>query len=98
MLGWTTIRLLFCPPPFQPSQCWVNIVGVMKFCSMLEINYVVGIVLGALQGIFFFKSEIRYGSGWVGLGLTRIFFGKSRQNSPKPVLIFWCSIPFVFCL
>ena len=25
-------------------------------------------------------------------------FGKSSQNSPKPVLIFWSSIPCVFCL
>ena len=26
------------------------------------------------------------------------FFGKSSQNSPKPVLIFWNSIPCVFCI
>ena len=26
------------------------------------------------------------------------FFGKSSQNSPKPVLTFWSSIPCVFCL
>ena len=26
-------------------------------------------------------------------GLTRIFVFKSSQNSPKPVLIFWSSIP-----
>ena len=24
--------------------------------------------------------------------------GKSSQNSPKPVLIFWSSVPCVFCL
>ena len=29
----------------------------------------------------------------MGPGLTRIFLGKSSQNSPKPVLIFWSSIP-----
>ena len=39
--GWTTIILFFCPPPFQPSQCWVHIVVVMLFYSMLEINDVV---------------------------------------------------------
>ena len=39
--GWTTIRLFFCPPPFQPSQYWVPVVIVMLFCSMLEINDVV---------------------------------------------------------
>ena len=39
--GWTTIRIFFCPPPFQPSQCWEYIVGVMLLCSMLEINDVV---------------------------------------------------------
>ena len=38
--------------------------------------------------------------GWVGPGFTRNFFcGKSSQNSSKPVLIFWSSIPkYVFCL
>ena len=39
--GWTTITLFFCPPPFQPSQCWVKIVVIMLLCSMLEINDVV---------------------------------------------------------
>ena len=30
-------------------------------------------------------------------GLTgKFFFGKSSQNCPKPVLIFWNSIPWVF--
>ena len=37
---------------------------------------------------------------WVGgsrsLGIFSFF--KSSQNSPKPVLIFWSSIPCVFCL
>ena len=40
-----------------------------------------------------------YGSGCVGPGLTQNFFrGKSSQNSPKPVGIFWSSIPCVFYL
>ena len=43
------------------------------------------------------KSEIT-GSGWVGQALNRFFFGKSTQNRPKPLLIFWSSIPCVFCL
>ena len=34
--------------------------------------------------------------GWVQVSLG-IFF-KSSQNSPKPVLIFWSSIPCIFCL
>ena len=35
----------------------------------------------------------------MGSGLTRIFFvEKSSQNSSKPVLIVWSSIPCVFCL
>ena len=33
----------------------------------------------------------------VSLGIL-FFFGKSSQNSPKPVLNFWSSIPGVFCL
>ena len=35
------IGLFFCPPPFQPSQFLVQIVVVMLFCSMFEINDVV---------------------------------------------------------
>ena len=35
----------------------------------------------------------------MGPALTRSHFvGKSSQNSSKPVLIFWSSIPCVFCL
>ena len=37
-MSWTTIRLFFCQSLFQPSQLWVQIVVVMIFCSMLEIN------------------------------------------------------------
>ena len=46
------------------------------------------------------KIRDYYGSGWVGPGLTRnlFCFGKSSQNSSKPVQIFWSSIPRVFCL
>ena len=48
----------------------------------------------------FQKSEITMEvGGWVGQGLTlKFFFGKSSQNSSKPVLIFWSSIPCVLCL
>ena len=36
--------------------------------------------------------------GWVEVSLgICLFVGKSSQNSPKPVLIFWSSIPCVFC-
>ena len=37
---------------------------------------------------------------WVGGFRCHLDFlcGKSSQNSPKPVLIFWSSIPGVFCL
>ena len=34
----------------------------------------------------------------VGGSHTEFFFGKSSQNSSKPVLIFWSSILLVFCL
>ena len=47
--------LFFCPPPFQPSQCWLQIVVVMLICSMLEINdHVVlyCIVIMHLQGLY----------------------------------------------
>ena len=36
--------------------------------------------------------------GWVQVSHGIFFCGKSSQNSPKPVLIFWSSIPCVFCL
>ena len=37
-----------------------------------------------------------YGSWWVGPGLSEFFFcGKPSKNCPKPVLIFWSSIPSV---
>ena len=35
--------------------------------------------------------------GWVQVSLGIVIF-KSSQNSPKLVLIFWGSIPCVFCL
>ena len=51
------------------------------------------ITVGALQGIFFLKIRDYYGSGWVGPGLTQHFFGgKSSQNCPKPILIFFYSV------
>ena len=34
--------------------------------------------------------------GWVQVSL-KFLCGKSSQNSSKPVLIFWSSIPRVFC-
>ena len=36
--------------------------------------------------------------GLVQASLGFFFFGKSSQNSPKPVLICWTSIPCVFCI
>ena len=36
--------------------------------------------------------------GWVQVSLGIFFLGKSSQNSSKPVLIFWSSIRYVFCL
>ena len=37
--------------------------------------------------------------GWVQVSLRiYVLFVKSSKNSPKPVLIFWSSIPCVFCL
>ena len=36
--------------------------------------------------------------GWVQVSLGIFFWGKSSQNSPKPVLLFWSSIPCFFCL
>ena len=36
--------------------------------------------------------------GWVQVSLGTLFYGKSSQNSPKPELIFWSSIPCVFYL
>ena len=47
----------------------------------------------------FQKSEITMEvGGLVQVSLGTFFVGKSSQNSPKPVVIFWSSIPCVFCL
>ena len=45
-------------------------------------------IRGFAKTFFFKKSEITMEVG----------VGKSSQNSLKPVLIFWSSIPCVFCL
>ena len=36
--------------------------------------------------------------GWVQVSLGIFMCGKSSQNSSKTVVIFWSSIPCVFCL
>ena len=41
MLGVDHDKTILLSTPFQPSQCWEQIVGVMLLCSMLEINDVV---------------------------------------------------------
>ena len=52
---------------------------------------------GAVQRIFLNPKLL-----WKWVGGSRshseFFCGKSSQNSSKPVLIFWSSIPYVFCL
>ena len=51
----------------------------------------------ALQRKKFQKSEITMEvGGWVQVSLGILFAGKSSPNSPK--LVFWSSIPCVFCL
>ena len=70
-------------------------------CLSLTVHYCHRwLQLGALQRKKKFKKP-RLLWKWVGPGLTRNFlfcFGKSSQNSPKPVQIFWSSIQCVFCL
>ena len=59
----------------------------------------IGVHLGALQRKQIQKIRDYYGSGWLDPGLTRnFFFGKSSNNSHKPVLICWSSIPCVFSM
>ena len=43
----------------------------------------------------FKKSEITMEVGGWSRSHSDFFFGKSFQNSPKPVLIFWSSIPLL---
>ena len=58
-----------------------------------------GTLLSGLQSKKFQKSELTIEVGGGSRShLEYSFFGKSSQNSPKPVLIFWSSIPCVFCL
>ena len=46
----------------------------------------------------FAKKKIPKIRNYYGSGLNFFCFGKSSQNSPKWILIFWSSIPCVFCL
>ena len=47
----------------------------------------------------FKKSELTMEvGGWVQVSLGIFVCGKASQHSPKPVRIFWSSIPCVFCL
>ena len=63
--------------------------------SHVEIN-----IKGLCKEFFLQKSEITMEvGGWVQVSLGFLCVcGKSSQNSAKPVLIFWSSIPCVFCL
>ena len=51
--------------------------------------------LGTCKVMFPQKSELTMEVGGWGQVSLGIFFWKSSQNSPKPVLIFWNSIPYV---
>ena len=55
------------------------------------------VYLGALQRKKIPKIRDYYRSGCRSHS-EFVFFGKSSQNSPKPVLIYWSSISCVFCL
>ena len=45
MLGWTAIRLFFCPPHFQSFQFWVQIVDIMLSLSYVETNDIANVQL-----------------------------------------------------
>ena len=83
----TVIQLLH-----QEITDWHKQHGTVKLCDPWHVVPVPP--LGALQR----RRKIRdfYGSGWVGPGLAVIFFFKPSQNSPKPGLIFWSSVPCVY--
>ena len=66
---------------------------------ILPLFFFIYICKGLCKEKKFKKSEITMDVGWwVQMLLGNYFFGKSSQNSFKPVLIFWSSIPCVFCL
>ena len=90
-------------PPFLLFKLWK--VKTRGQCSSQQLKKIIShqVLHGGCKGLCkenkIPKIQDYYGSGWVGPGLTRIFLGgKSSQNSPKSVLIFWSSIPCVFCL
>ena len=55
----------------------------------------------ALEGLCKEKNSKNPRLLWKWVGGSRshsgFFFGKSSQNTSKPVQIFWSSIPYVFC-
>ena len=91
-----------CPRHFGHRSDTFSSVGssVQYKNKMLRINRAVNDYYQWLGKEFFFlqKSEITMEvGGWIQVSHW-IFFGKSSQNSSKLVLIFWSSIPCVFCL
>ena len=100
-------QLLFCRSRWHPPvtlispryRTSVQLVSPWhRLLKLMQQSSAPIICLGALQRKKFKKIRDYYGSGWVGPGLTRSFFvWKIVRNGPKPVLIFWCSIPCVFC-
>ena len=77
------------------SRKWV---GSDRSCNITRVFMMVSHDKGLCK-VFFSKNPSLLRK-WVGgsRSHSEFFSGKSSQNSPKPVLIFWSSIPCVLCL
>ena len=90
----TTSMCVWCECCSIQWPNYMTITSMCVWCECCSVQWPKGLCKE------FCSPNIReyYGSGWVSPGLTLNFLGKSSQNSSKPVLIFWSSIPYVFCL
>ena len=74
-----------------PEQSWLT-------CHYFHYYFFIAQDLGAVQRKKN-SNNPRLLRKWVGGSRSHsAFFFKSSQNGSKPVLIFWSSIPYVFCL
>ena len=66
--------------------------------TLLRLRFSLVVIRGMAKKEQIQISEIAMEvGGWVQVSLGFFFF-KSSQNIPKPVILFWSSIPCVFCL
>ena len=86
-----------CPRITKPKEAITRLDYVFTQ-HQLCVSVIGMFAAGNTKGLCKEKIQIirdYYGSGWVSIGINKICFGKSSQNSSKAVLIFWIRIPCI---